>query len=490
MDDQCVYDLAIIGGGINGCGCAADAALRGLRVFLCDKGNLAAATSSNSSKLIHGGLRYLEYYDFTLVKKALDERQRLLQLAPHLVYPIPFVLPILLEERSPWLIRTGLFLYDHLSLMNQLPSSQRIHRQRQPELFQPLQEKFTDGFHYYDCQTDDARLTLTNALQAKHYGATIRPHTTLMAAKQQSQQWHLTLKSADNRIFDISAKAVINATGPWLGAVANLLNTPLDFQLSLIKGSHIVTRRLYAGNHAYVLQHHDKRVIFVVPFHGYTMIGTTDIAFHNTPESATIDSTEIDYLLTLTNHFFAETLQPTDVIWTWSGVRPLLSHPNKDASALSRDYELQLTTQPAPCLTIYGGKITTYRQLAEKAIDYFQPIFPALKQSLSSVTPLPGGDHFNEFQQIAAQKYAWLEPSILHRYLQSYGTRTELILDHCHHMADLGPHFGATLYGKEVDYLCQEEWASSIHDILWLHSKLGLQLSKIDCQQLELYARI
>ena len=486
-----VFDVAIIGGGINGCGCAADAALRGLSVLLCEQDDLASKTSSKSTKLIHGGLRYLELLDFSLVKKALDERQKLLQLAPHLVRPLPFLLAHQKNMRPIWLLRLGLFLYDHLSLTNKLPRSKLIRRNQENIYFSPLAEQLNQGFLYYDCVTDDARLTLANAMQAKEHGATILPHTKLIQSEVIDNQWRLTFEPEDAPKFQIRAKAVINTSGPWVGAVSELLHIPLMHTMLLVKGSHIVIPKLYEGEHAYMLQNNDQRIVFAIPYHGYTMVGTTDVVFSGDLDNICIDPSEIDYLCAIVSQNFNNKLHKKDIIDTWSGARTLLSVAGKTPTALSRDYTYHYSKLPAPAITVYGGKITTYRQLAIHTIDQLQNIFKNLPKSRSHNTPLPGATTgkmtFSEFKTYANQKYHWLDEATKTRYLNNYGTRTKKILSGCTEMADLGICFSPTLYQIEVDYLLKEEWASNSEDILWRRTKLGLHIDDKGKKALEDY---
>jgi glycerol-3-phosphate dehydrogenase len=486
-----VFDVAIIGGGINGCGCAADAALRGLSVLLVEQGDIASKTSSKSSKLIHGGLRYLEHYDFGLVKKALNERQKLLKLAPHLVHPLAFVLPYKKNLRPAWLLRIGLFLYDHLSFVNRLPRSKFIRRAKYPDYFQPLFPSLDKGFLYYDCATDDARLTMANALQAKEHGATIMPQTTLTQANIIDGQWVLTLQNKENITFQLKAKTIINTAGPWVNNVSHLLNTPLYESLSFVKGSHIVTEKLYEGDQAYILQHDDQRIVFVIPYHGYSLIGTTDILFSGDLTTITIDDQEINYLFSVVHHYFNKELCEKNIITTWSGVRCLLSEANTKPSALSRDYVYHLTQLPAPAITVYGGKITTYRQLAVQVVDRLKACFPQLPASSTSCTPLPGATYktmdFAAYKSHAEKKYHWLDKATRERYLETYGTRMEQFLAQCNHTNELGQCFGPTLYQVEVDYLIREEWALGAEDILWRRTQLGLIISELERGGLENY---
>ncbi|WP_133127452.1 glycerol-3-phosphate dehydrogenase [Legionella nagasakiensis] len=486
-----VYDVAIIGGGINGCGCAADAALRGLSVLLCEQDDLAAKTSSSSTKLIHGGLRYLEYYDFAMVKKALDERQILLEQAPHLVHPLLFILPHQKNMRPAWMLRTGLYLYDHLSRKNTLPKTKFIRRTNESPYFKPLLKDFYKGFLFYDCATDDARLVLANALQARNHGATILTRTTLIKAEVSNHIWHLTLQPASGNTFHIKAKTVINAAGPWVEPVGELLNRPLKYKMSLVKGSHLVVPKLYQGEHAYVLQHQDDRIVFVIPYYDFTMIGTTDVSFTGSLNRVRIETHEIEYLLALVNHYFLKKINKADIIHSWSGVRPLLAEEGKMPNALSRDYAYEYMNEPAPIVTIYGGKLTTYRKLSLHVINQLKKIFPSLPQSRTASTPLPGATlaemNFFEYKKYAEEKYHWLDKEIIHRYLNTYGTQIECLLQGCKTLSDLGVCFSRTFYQAEVDYLLQEEWAMTTEDILWRRTKLGLTLDKAAWGKLEYY---
>ncbi len=486
-----VYDVAIIGGGINGCGCAADAALRGLSVVLVEQDDLASKTSSKSSKLIHGGLRYLENYDFSLVKKALNERQKLFQLAPHLVHPLAFVLPHQKNMRPLWMLRLGLMLYDHLSWANALPRSTLVNCKKQPMYFSSLSKRYNKGFLFYDGTADDARLTIANAIQARDHGATIMPHTKLIDAHVTNQQWQLTLQPKIGAPIQIKAKSVINTAGPWVDTVNHILQIPSTHPITLVKGSHIIVPKLYEGEHAYMLQHEDKRIVFAIPYHGCTLIGTTDVPFVGHPDEAKIDASEINYLCNLINQYFNKQLDETHIIATWSGTRPLLSDAHKTASALSRDYAYQFLKQPAPVVTVYGGKITTYRQLAIQTVNALRGTFPHLPDSCTDSIPLPGAStktmSFAEYQRHAHEKYTWLDEATKERYLNHYGTQTEIILAGCSDMTDLGKNFTHTLYQAEVDYLMENEWANSIEDILWRRTKLGLIINAQEKKELEDY---
>lgn len=488
-----VFDVAVIGGGINGCGIAADAALRGLSVLLLEKDDLASKTSSNSSKLIHGGLRYLEHYDFALVKKALDERQILLKIAPHLVHPLPFVLPYEQTMRPAWLIRTGLFLYDYLSLKNKLPKSKFIRRSQDPSYFEPLALDYLKGFKFYDCTTDDARLTIANAIQAHEHGAKIYTHCEVLRAKAQDNQWCIEARLASGELPVFHAKAIVNATGPWVEEINQRLQIPNHYKMSLVKGSHLLVARCYEGNHAYLLQHTDNRIVFLVPYQGHTMIGTTDVVFNHSLDAIQISPEEIQYLLELANRYLKQPLKQDDILHTWSGIRPLIASDEMKPQSLSRDYAYKYSHFPAPAVSIYGGKITTYRQLSEEAVEALKPTFPSLKKSISNRMILPGGEHdhyrFKNYLEWANNNYCWLEQTTRQRLLHTYGSRTELILANCRQKSALGLHFGHGLYQAEVDYLIQKEWAMTDEDILWRRTRLGLCFSADEQQALTLYIK-
>jgi len=484
-----IVDVAIIGGGINGCGCAADAALRGLSVVLFEQDDLASKTSSSSTKLIHGGLRYLEHYEFNLVKKALEERQTLLTLAPHIVHPQAFILPYQKYMRPSWFLRLGLFFYDHLSRRNRLPRCKSVYR-KSNTYFDPLFQGFKHGFLFYDATADDARLTVINALQAKKYGASIRLREKVIQTEVIDKIWHITVKPQTGPTYQIKAKALINATGPWVETTAELTQTTLHQRMTLVKGSHIVVSKMYEGTHAYFLQHSDKRVIFIIPFYGYTMIGTTDVPFSGKLEQIKISDDEVQYLINLTNSYFKKQINAQDILHSWSGVRPLIAQ-NKDVSALSRDYSYEVQTIPALLITILGGKITTYRQLAEDVIDQLKPFYSNLKPSTTKNTSLPGACldsmSFTQYSVYAKKHYNWLTEELLARYLCSYGTNTELFLASCSTMEAMGKNFGAGLYQVELDYLIKHEWAQSGNDVLLRRTKLGLALDDEERKEIESY---
>ncbi|KGP64458.1 glycerol-3-phosphate dehydrogenase [Legionella norrlandica] len=488
-----VFDVAIIGGGINGCGCAADAALRGLSVVLFEQDDLASKTSSSSTKLIHGGLRYLEHYEFGLVKKALKERHTLLNLAPHLVHSQSFVLPYLKHMRPSWLLRLGLFFYDHLSRKNHLPKSRSIRRNRRNNYFVPLKEELKRGFLFYDATTDDSRLTILNAIQAKNHGASIRSNAKVVQAKAVNNIWHLTIQPSKGHCYTVYAKCLINAAGPWVQSIAKLTQTPIEKEITLVKGSHIIIPKLYEGNHAYFLQHDDQRVIFVIPYHGFSMVGTTDVRYTGDLNQVQISEQEIDYLIKLVNSYFKVKINKDNIIHSWSGIRPLLADNNKEKEAqlLSRDYTFEFNNYPAPIITIFGGKITTYRQLAEELINQLTPLFPQMQSSKTKFTPLPGASladmNFLQYVKYAQKKYHWLDNELLNRYLNTYGCYTEIFLSQCNSIESMGKRFGPFLYQVEVDYLVLEEWANNCDDILNRRTKLGLTMDNASKKELADY---
>lgn len=482
-----MYDLFIVGGGINGTGIAADASQRGFSVALCEQSDLASATSSASSKLIHGGLRYLEHYEFRLVRESLAEREILLNKAPHLIKQQRFIVPHSPHLRPAWMIRAGLFLYDHLSTRNKLPGSREL---KLDTIDGPLQSQYHKGFEYFDCWADDARLVLENALAAQQTGADIFVQTCCIRARQVEGIWHITTQRqvADNTVqTHHRAKVLINAAGPWVQSfIEQNLNLPSPRNSRLIKGSHIVIPKLYDGDQAYLLQNEDQRVVFVIPFGiQYTLIGTTDEEYQGDPRQVRISEQEKTYLLDVLNRYFKSTTTLTDIIWQYSGVRPLCDDESGDPSAITRDYTLELQANEnqhsAPLLSVFGGKLTTYRRLSEASIDKLKPFFPEIPTGTTAFHALPGGDiggiPFANWLEKIHNQYAWLSASLLERLANAYGARLHQVLVHCHSMDGLGLHFGADLYQAEVDYMMQQEWATCADDILWRRSKLGLIFS-------------
>jgi len=479
-----IKDIFIIGGGINGVGIAADAAGRGLSVSLCEKNDLAYATSSASTKLIHGGLRYLESYEFNLVRKALLEREILMRKAPNLVKPLKFLLPYEKHLRSPWLIRLGLFLYDHLAPRKKIPRSKKIKFKKEI-----LKEKFKKGFSYYDCFTDDARLVVLNAISAKENGAEILTQTEFVSAERVNSQWKITVKNDDKEQIYFS-KVLINASGPWVYDVNNRITNGSSFSVQLVKGSHIVVPKLYEGDFAYILQNQDKRIVFAIPYQNdFTLIGTTDILV-SYAELLPIAEHEINYLCNTINQYFRKNISKDTIVWTYSGIRCLQNQDADKPSSITREYSILLDVEDhaTPLISVIGGKLTTFRRLAQDVLAKLKPFFPKMPGDWTADSPLPGCDfHNNDFDSFLNQlrsEYHWLPENILIRYATNYGTRCKLFLNNTAQLSDLGEHFGAGLYQKEIDYLIEHEWAKNIDDIIWRRTKLGLFLTAEEKEKL------
>ena len=475
------YDLAIIGGGINGAGIARDAAGRGLRVLMVEQNDLASGTSSASSKLIHGGLRYLEHRAFRLVREALVEREVLLRLAPHLIRPMRFVLPAYPGPRSALLLRIGLFVYDHLGGKNILPPTRTLDLTHHV-VGHPLKRRYRFGFEYSDCSVDDSRLVVLNAVDAAERGASIRPRTRCTRAER-GDIWRLILTNHGRREV-VTARALVNAAGPWAGSVAeNVLRGQEPSRLRLVKGSHIVVPRLFPHDRGYLLQSSDRRVVFVLPFErDFTLIGTTDLDFTGDPAAVAITGEEITYLCNSVNDYFRYGIGGTDVKWAFAGVRSLYDDGSKKPEDVTRDYHLALDERfrEAPVLTVYGGKITTYRRLAEAVLERLRHFFNPLP-AWTREAPLPGGDFAWDALagQVAKARQTWsfLEEDHALRLVQAYGTRVDRVLGTANSAEGLGTRFGADLTEAEVRYLMQHEWAESADDVLWRRSKLGLLFS-------------
>lgn len=490
-----IFDLAIIGGGINGTGIAADASGRNLKVFLCEQNDLASGTSSSSSKLIHGGLRYLEHYEFRLVKEALAEREVLLNKAPHLVTPLKFIMPHRPHLRPAWMIRCGLFLYDHLSKRNTLPKAKKV----KLDSHSPFKAGITKGFEYYDCWVDDARLVVTNAIEARNKGAEIKTRTECTALKFsiQDQLWTVSLhdKILDKH-YEIIAKNIVNASGPWLNKFLEsaLHDIKPARKIRLIKGSHLIVARNKEHEGAYILQNEDKRIIFVLPYlDDFSIIGTTDKEFEGSPESVEIDDWEVNYLLEVYNQHFKSDLTKNEIISTYSGVRPLCDDESSDPSAITRDYtlELQAFSKNNALISIYGGKITTYRKLSESVLSKLKPFLNENIKPWTANSPLPGANAFgqtlDEIQRIIKNQHPWLDNAHLKRLSKSYGLMAQSFLTNATSVNSLGEHFGANLYQVEIDYLIEQEWACSADDILWRRTKLGLFITPDQIKKVEAY---
>jgi glycerol-3-phosphate dehydrogenase len=480
-----MIDLLVVGGGVNGAGVARDAAGRGLKVVLCEQDDLAGHTSSQSSKLIHGGLRYLEHCEFRLVREALIEREVLLNAAPHIIRPLRFILPHSPEQRPAWMIRLGLFLYDHLGGRGKLPGSASIDMKTDPAA-KPLKPIVQKAFSYADCWVEDSRLVALNAMDAAERGAEILTRTRCAEAKRAGDHWEATL--ASNRgapMRKIKAKALVNAAGPWVSDfLGKRLNLAAGNKVRLIKGSHIVVHKLFDHDSPYILQNPDGRVVFAIPYEqDFTLIGTTDREYRGDVADVRIDEAEIDYLLESVNRYFFKPTTKERIVWTYAGVRPLYDDAKGDASAVTRDYAFDLDAPPgeAPLLSIFGGKLTTYRKLAEHAMEKLRPAMGFKAKAWTAGSPLPGGDienaDFDAFLKSVQEKWNWLPKGLARRYARAYGTRIERLIDKAAGTDDLGEHFGDGLYEVEAAYLMRAEWALTDEDILWRRSKLGLHVS-------------
>ncbi|MDN3521769.1 glycerol-3-phosphate dehydrogenase [Halomonas ramblicola] len=492
------YDLLIIGAGINGAGFARDAAGRGLSVALCEKDDLAQGTSSRSGKLIHGGLRYLEYYEFRLVREALKERSVMLKQAPHIIWPMRFVLPHSPEQRPAWLVRAGLFLYDHLGGKDDLlPGSRGLDLRTCPE-GEAIKDDYPKGFEYADCWVDDARLVVLNALDAARLGARVYPRAACTRATRLADRWEVELTDTESgEITPLAARAVINAAGPWVDRVLKgAFDQGGKDRVKLVKGSHIVLPKRYATANSYLLQNDDKRVIFVNPYEGdKLLVGTTDILYEGDPDRVAIDDQEIDYLLGVVNRYFKTPYTRDDILTSFSGIRPLFDDSQDNPSAVTRDYVFDVADAggKAPLLSVFGGKITTYRKLAEHGLEKLAPYLPEMGKTWNETAPLPGGDmpgaDFEIFLKGLKRDYPWLEAATATRYARLYGTLARRILGEAGDYADLGEHLGADLYAVEARYLVDHEWARSAADILERRTKLYLVMSEAEVERVEAWVR-
>lgn len=482
-------DVLVVGGGVNGAGVALDAAGRGLSVALCEKGDLAGATSSSSSKLIHGGLRYLEHYEFRLVKEALAEREVLLEKAPHIMWPLRFRLPHQKHLRPAWMIRIGLFMYDSLAKRNVLPRSKKMSTSPTG----PLVNDITTCFEYSDGWVDDARLVVLNALAAQDKGANIYTRTECISAEKQDKLWKVTLKDALGKTFTINAKAVVNAAGPWaVSFLDRLADTKNPNAMRMVKGSHFIVPKLYDTEEAYILQNKDGRIVFVIPYEDdFSLVGTTDENYVGEPSQAAISEAETEYLIEVVNTYFKTKIDESDIVHSYSGVRPLLEEKNASAQELTRDYKVELSgTESSPILlNIFGGKITTYRKLAEHAVDKLTSLFPKAGKAWTKNVALPGGAFTNKADLIKQlqKDYPWLPESVCVRYVRQYGMLCTKFLEGKADLGSMGENFGADMYQAEVDYLIDHEWAMSLEDVIWRRTKHGLRLSQSEQANLESY---
>lgn len=474
------FDLLVIGGGINGAGVVRDAAGRGLRVLLCEQGDLAGATSSASSKLIHGGLRYLEHYGFRLVRESLAEREVLLRIAPHLVWPLQFVLPQGSHTRPGWMLRAGLFLYDHLAGRRQLGGSHAV--ALTPDRYgAALKPAITRGFTYWDCWGEDARLVIANVQDAGERGASVRVRTRVVGLGANGGAWHARLQDDAGRPSVVTARAVVNAAGPWVGQVLEAApDVKSHYAVRLVKGSHIVLPRLYPGDHAFLLQNDDGRVVFMIPFERrYTLVGTTDVPIDGDPAAARCTDDEAQYLCRAVNAVLAQPVRPADAVWRFSGVRPLFDDGTGDPSRVTRDYVLEtVTAAGAPMTSVFGGKLTSYRSLAERVLAELKPFFPGLGPGWTRDAALPGGDLPKDGVEGLAARLREAHPGLPAEWLdavaQRYGSRAERVVGDARSADDLGERFTPRLYAREVAYLVEHEWARSADDVLWRRTREGL----------------
>ncbi|MEP9396349.1 glycerol-3-phosphate dehydrogenase [Mesorhizobium sp. KR2-14] len=491
MSELPIHDVFIIGGGINGCGIARDAAGRGYSVCLAEMDDLASGTSSGSTKLIHGGLRYLEHYEFRLVREALMEREVLWRMAPHIIRPMRFVLPHAAGLRPAWLIRLGLFLYDHIGGRKLLPATRTLDMRRDPA-GKPLKPLFAKAFEYSDGWVDDARLVVLNARDAADRGADIRTRTRVVAARRAGDHWVVLLEDTrSGAVEEVRARLIVNAAGPWVDRVlADAVGDAKAHHVRLVQGSHVVVRKKFDDPRAYFFQNKDGRIIFAIPYEeDFTLIGTTDRDFSGDPHGVKITDAEVDYLCAAASEYFADPVKREDIVWTYAAVRPLYDDGASKAQEATRDYVLKAEAgEGAPLINVFGGKITTYRRLAEAMLEKIEAHLGKRGKPWTAGAPLPGGDFFAiGFEaQVAAlsRAYPFLAPGHARRLTRAYGTRAAELLGDARSAADLGRHFGADLYEAELRYLMQHEWALTPEDVLWRRTKCGLHIDAAQRQAL------
>lgn len=483
QQQQTHYDAVVIGGGINGAGIARDLSGRGLSVLLCEKGDLASATSSASTKLIHGGLRYLEHYEFKLVRESLKEREILLRAAPHIIWPLEFLLPHQPNLRPRWMIRIGLFLYDMLGGRKSLPFS-RGHKLHGSVYGQGLKNAYSYGFSYSDCWVEDTRMVVLTAVDAAQRGAVVRTRTACTGLKPRGEQgWAVTLQDTiTDEAETVTASLVVNAAGPWVTQALDLVGPHAgQYRTRLVKGSHIIVPRLYQGDHAYILQNDDGRIVFVIPYEKkFSLIGTTDIEFKGDLDEVRISLPEVEYLCAAASKYLKAPVRPEDVQWTYSGVRPLVDDGENKASKVTRDYHLDLESiGEAPILTVYGGKLTTYRHLSEKVGDMVVEKLGRGSGAWTAGAFLPGGDlgfEFTAFLKTLKREYNWLPEQMAYRMARAYGSTFRDMLRGMKRVADMGEHLGDGIYEFEIVHLVRNEFALTLEDVIWRRSKLGLHI--------------
>ena len=490
-----IYDLAIVGGGINGCGIARDAAGRGLSVLLCEQDDLANGTSSASTKLIHGGLRYLEYYEFRLVREALKEREVLLRAAPHIIWPLRFILPHHKGLRPAWLIRLGLFLYDNLGGRVLLPGTSSVDL-RTDEAGIPLKKDYIKGFEYSDCWVMDGRLVTLNAIDAAQRGADIQVRTRCVSASRTDGIWTIHLLDRNSGAErQVKARVLVNASGPWMDSTLTRIEHSLTREhIRMVKGSHIIISKLFEHQRAYIFQNADGRIIFAIPYEeDFTLIGTTDLDFDGDPGEVHITQEEIEYLCDAASEYFIQKIVPTDVVSSYSGIRPLFDDGKSEAKAATRDYVLKLDTgsKEAPLLSIYGGKITTYRKLAESVLDKLAPFLPPLSPRWTENSHLPGGnflpgDFLSEVNRLQ-KACPSLSQDHARRLIRTYGTSGFDIVKDIKSKTDMGLCFGSNLFQFEVEHLIKNEWAQTAEDVLWRRTNMGLRLNSVETEALQIW---
>lgn len=483
---DCDYDIFVVGGGVNGCGIARDAVGRGYSVCLVEMNDLASGTSSWSSKLIHGGLRYLEHYEFRLVREALSEREVLLKSAPHIIWPMRFVLPHHSGLRPAWMLRLGLFLYDHIGKRVLLPGTTTVNLAKE-DVGKPLKPIFSRGFEYSDCWVNDSRLVVLNAKDAEERGATVETRTQFMSARHEGKYWSITTKNLrSGEVKKRTARLIANASGPWVDKVlGEAFSSNSAKNVRLVQGSHIVVPKLYDHDRAYIFQNADNRIIFALPYEqDFTLIGTTDRDYSGDPSDVKITPEETAYLCDAASEYFKKPILPDDIVWTYSGVRPLYDDGASAAQEATRDYVLREDGEgDAPrVINIFGGKITTYRKLAESMLSKIEDVLGKRQPAWTATSSLPGGDFdVNSFNELVAQvlaKYPFLDPSLSWRLVRSYGTRAWQLLGDAQSIEDMGEQFGGSLTAREVDYLIKHEWAQTAEDVVWRRSKLGIRLKE------------
>jgi len=490
------FDIFVIGGGINGCGVARDAAGRGYKVCLAEMNDLASGTSSGATKLIHGGLRYLEHYEFRLVREALFERERLWSIAPHIIWPLRFVLPIHSGLRPAWLLRLGLFIYDHLGGRKLLPPARTLDMSSD-EVARPLKPLYTRAFEYSDAWVNDARLVVLNARDAVDRGAEIMVRSKVISARHKKDHWEVGVETFSGEVLTIQARALINAAGPWVDHIlADVVGEDDGKRVRLVQGSHIVVRKLFDHDRCYIFQNADGRIIFAIPYEeDFTLIGTTDHDYDGDPGEVKASEEEISYLCNAASEYFADPVTPDDVVWSYSAVRPLMGDDSSKAQEATRDYVLTLLHEKegAPLLNVHGGKLTTYRKLAEAVLDKISPIIGSRGGEWTASEPLPGGDFpvsgFKDLVTKLRTRYEFLGARHGRRLARLYGTKAFEVLSDAASYDDLGTLFGDDLYQAEVDYLVSREWAVTVEDVLWRRTKRGLWFSKDETKKLEAYLK-